>query len=88
MALHSSPLVVPSTVRVCFCGVLSKCPERYWMASATLCSILAAVFGPKSVWLFLGQSFVGILLFESVSNIMLGKHLGCSSIPLTAKFTV
>lgn len=45
----------------------------YWAASATLCSLLTAVFGPKSVGLFLGQSFVGILLFESVNYV---EHYG------------
>ncbi|CAM9572786.1 unnamed protein product [Laminaria digitata] len=45
----------------------------YWAASAALCSLLTAAFGPKSVWLFLGQSFVGILLFESVNYV---EHYG------------
>eukprot|EP00904_Undaria_pinnatifida_P004044 jgi/Undpi1/13640/HiC_scaffold_9.g03294.m1 len=40
----------------------------YWAASAVLCSMLTATFGPKSTWLFLGQSFVGILLFESLER--------------------
>ncbi|CAN0261792.1 unnamed protein product [Discosporangium mesarthrocarpum] len=46
---------------------------RYWIASSALCGCLAAAFGPRSIPLFLGQSFMGILLFESVNYI---EHYG------------
>ena len=43
------------------------------MASGCLCSLLTLAFGPKTVPLFLGQSFVGVLLFESVRSVVLGE---------------
>eukprot|EP00752_Nemacystus_decipiens_P003204 g2965.t1 len=45
----------------------------YWLASTALCALLTSVFGPKTVPLFLGQSAVGILFFESVNYL---EHYG------------
>ncbi|CAM9260115.1 unnamed protein product [Choristocarpus tenellus] len=45
----------------------------YWTASSFLCGGLVAAFGRWSVPLFLGQSAMGVLLFESVNYL---EHYG------------